>query len=173
MGWARPPRCASLLRQPVQPRAIRVVRLCVHCFDLAAGTWSYLTISKKPCTRAMLLPEPDGRGVVAFYDPYASWVHAVSENGNPVSAWRWRSGAWTQIPLPDDVARHIVAGAAASADGIWLDIDDYLRLAGNRQAQECESYMKFVAYDGRQLFLPGDQAKGALPRLQQVWCDGP
>src|SRR5688572_12143379 len=65
----------------------------VHISDEA--NWSVHTLwerkgaNDRP-TVPTLIPEPDGKGLIA-YAP-----------GNPSPPWRWRDGKWTPLPLPPD-----------------------------------------------------------------------
>ena len=89
----------------------------ILCFDTKTETWSEQNASGRRFYRTLLLPEQDGKGVVAvFLEP------VVRDNHHSGAAiWRWRDGAWTEIALPPDLAKANVHGVSITPDGIWTE----------------------------------------------------
>jgi len=99
-----------------QERAFFLGSHGIYVFDLAAEAWSELQVADGIICRPLLLPEPDGKGLVAFFSEAAS-----PSSGGFVALWRWRNDAWHQIAVPDGVAGGRINGVSAAEDGIWID----------------------------------------------------
>ncbi|GAH07606.1 unnamed protein product, partial [marine sediment metagenome] len=85
----------------------------ILCFD--AGNWSYQQMTEiLPGERGtinypVLIPEPDGKGVIAFLKVKEDFI-----------LWRWRKGAWEEISLPDAIKPEVVSTVAPRRNGIWV-----------------------------------------------------
>ncbi|HUW32595.1 MAG TPA: DUF1668 domain-containing protein [Planctomycetota bacterium] len=89
----------------------------ILCFDTKTETWSEQNASGGWFYRKLLLPEQDGKGVVAvFLEPI------VKDNHYPGGAiWRWRDGEWSEMAVPPDLAKADVHGVSITPDGIWTN----------------------------------------------------
>ena len=91
----------------------------VYVFDLATEAWSELQVADEVITSPLLLPEPDGQGLVAFFREGES-----RPGGGFVALWRWRDAAWHQMDVPADLSAGNVNGVSIAEDGIWIDERD-------------------------------------------------
>jgi len=90
----------------------------VHCFDLETETWFYVPIPGYKFPGVFLMPEPDGKGLIACFNGI------VDSRANPteysVIMWRWREDNWT-LPIPEGISKTKVAGIVPVKKGVWID----------------------------------------------------
>ncbi|NQT19701.1 MAG: hypothetical protein HQ592_08345 [Planctomycetes bacterium] len=119
----------------------------VHCFDLDKQTWSYQPMSAYKCMRAYLVPEPDGRGLIACFNG------VVNTRANPteciVELWRLREGNWTPLDVPQEILNSRIAGITPVKNGVWIDEQDrrseYHRPEDRKKVPPARLW--FVAFD--------------------------
>ena len=137
----------------------------VHCFDLKAETWSYRSALDKYSKWALLLPEPDGQGLIAYFEKDLLGREIV----DPVVIWRWRDGNWKQIAPPADLVADGIGGVAAAEDGLWIDVPDVsiIRKRTKSLGLELKTGLRFISFDEQ------SQPEDARPEDDEVFSPGP
>lgn len=123
----------------------------VHCYDRGTDSTSYQPMLDREASRTALAPEPDGKGLVAFYLGVG-----FGEKFSVFAFWRWRDNTWTQIEMPPDIARKRLTGMRVEADGVW--VQEYWRDNRDTKPGEPLNYVRprFVPFDPQEKGKPAD-----------------
>lgn len=157
----------------LQERAFFLGASGVHCFDLKAETWTYQPFVLGFSDRALLLPEPDNQGLVAYYG------ESFGRDGRADKSLvlqRWRDGAWAPIPVPADVSTDRIAGVKVVKNGLWIDEQDASSSRRDRKGEgpKQRTGLRFIPFNpdddradpdpdnGAAFVLGPYRAKGAL-----------